>query len=124
MLELLMSILQGDALPPVAAWGREDVEGAAAALLVEAGRVDRVVARAERATMAGLLGERFGLAPAGAGALMALGAQAAHRSVQLHRFATRLTQPFSEAGRLGLVEMPWPVVYAAVELCPYAANFL
>jgi uncharacterized tellurite resistance protein B-like protein len=124
MLERLMSILQGDDLPPVAAWRREDVEVAAAALLVEAARVDGAVDPAERATIVALLGARFGLDPAAAEALMDLGAREGERSVQLHRFATAVNQRFSEDERVELIEMLWAVVYADGVLSEYEANLL
>jgi uncharacterized tellurite resistance protein B-like protein len=124
MLERLMSILQGDDLPPPAAWGREDVEVAAAALLVEAARVDGAIDPSERAMIVGLLAKRFGLDPAGAEALMALGVQEDERTVQLHRFATLVNRRFTEDERIELVEMLWAVCYADGVLTEYEANLL
>ncbi|MBV8166297.1 MAG: TerB family tellurite resistance protein [Alphaproteobacteria bacterium] len=124
MLERLMSFLQGDALPPVAAWRREDVEVAAAALLVEAARVDGQMLPAERATIVQLLGERFGLDAAGAEALLAHGIAADDQTVQLHRFATLVNRRFTEEERVELIEMLWAVVYADGVLSAYEANLL
>ena len=119
-----MSFLQGDALPPVAAWGREDVEVAAAALLVEAARVDGQMVPEERAAIVALLGERFGLDAAGAEALLAHGIQADEQTVQLHRFATLVNRRFTEEERVELIEMLWAVVYADGTLSAYEANLL
>ncbi len=124
MLDRLMSFLQGEALPPVAAWGREDVEVAAAALLVEAARVDGQMVPEERTAIVALLGERFGLDAAGAEALLAQGIRADEQTVQLHRFATLVNQRFTEEERVELIEMLWAVVYADGTLSAYEANLL
>jgi uncharacterized tellurite resistance protein B-like protein len=124
MLERLRAILGGDALPPVQHWGREDVEVAAAALLIEAARVDGRFDPAERATIADLLCRRFGLAPADAAALMELAARENERSVELHHFAHVINQRFSAEERIELIEMLWAVVYADGELSAFEANLL
>jgi uncharacterized tellurite resistance protein B-like protein len=124
MLDRLRSMLLGDELPPVHQWGREDVEVAAAALLVEAARVDGRIDPAERATIAALLGRRFGLDAAAAEALMALAARESERSVELHHFAHIVNQRFSEEARIELIEMLWAVVYADGVVTDFEANLL
>ena len=128
MLEQLRSLLMGEAPPPVAHWRRGDAEVAAAALLIEAARVDGPidgrVDPAERDTIVALLGARFGLDPADAGELMALGASENDRSVELQGFAHTINQRFSEIERVELIEMLWAVVYADGVLSAYEANLL
>jgi len=124
MLERLKALLGGDDLPPIHHWGREDVEVAAAALLIEAARVDGRIDPAERATIAALLGQRFGLDAAAAHALMDLGERENARSVQLHRFAHVVNRCFSEAARIELIEMLWAVVYADGVATDYEANLM
>jgi uncharacterized tellurite resistance protein B-like protein len=124
MLERLRSMLLGDDLPPVHQWRREDVEVAAAALLIEAARVDGRIDPAERATIAALLGRRFGLDAAAAEALMDLAERESERSVELHHFAHIVTQRFAEAARIELIEMLWAVVYADGVVTDFEANLL
>src|SRR5579863_4987245 len=124
MLEQLRSLLMGEAPPPVAHWRRGDAEVAAAALLIEAARVDGRVDPAERDTIVALLGARFGLDPADAAELMTLGASENDRSVELQGFAHTINQRFSEAERVELIEMLWAVVYADGVLSAYEANLL
>jgi uncharacterized tellurite resistance protein B-like protein len=124
MLERLMALLHADDVAPVGAWRRDDVEVAAAALLVEAARVDGAMLPAERAAIVDLLGRRFGLAPDAAEALLEAGIEADERTVQLHRFATLVNQRFSEDERIELVEMLWAVVYADGAVSAYEANLL
>src|ERR1700733_6473076 len=96
MLERLRSMLLGGDLPPVHQWRREDVEVAAAALLIEAARVDGRIDPAERPPIGALRGRRFGLDPAAAEALMDLAARESERSVELQHFAHIVNQRFSE----------------------------
>jgi uncharacterized tellurite resistance protein B-like protein len=124
MFDRVKALLLGEAPPPVAAWRDDDVEVAAAALLIEAARADGQIDPLERATIVDLLGRRFGVDPAAATALMELGARANERSVQLHRFAHTLNQHCSEAERIELIEMLWAVVYADGALSAYEANLL
>jgi uncharacterized tellurite resistance protein B-like protein len=124
MLDRLRSMLLGDELPPVHQWRREDVEVAAAALLIEAARVDGRIDPAERATIAELLGHRFGLDPAAAEALMDLAARESENSVELHRFAHIVNQRFSAEARIELIEMLWAVVYADGVVTDFEANLL
>src|SRR5579883_263079 len=112
MLDRLRALVLGDDLPPVHQWRREDVEVAAAALLVEAAKVDGRIDPAERSAIAELLRARFGLDAAAAGELMGLAERESERAVELHRFAHIVTQRFTEAERIELIEMMWAVVYA------------
>lgn len=124
MLDRLKALLGGDELPPLHHWGREDVEVAAAALLVEAARVDGRIDPEERALIADLLGRRFGLDPAAARELMDFGARESERSVELHHFAHVITQRFAEAARIELIEMLWAVVYADGVATDFEVNLM
>jgi uncharacterized tellurite resistance protein B-like protein len=124
MLDQLRALLTGSPPPPVAHWSRADVEVAAAALLIEAARVDGAVEPAEQALIVRLLEQRFGLDDAAAGELMALGARENDRTNELSRFANTINQRCSEAERIELIEMLWAVVYADGVLSAYEANLL
>ena len=125
MLERLKAFLDGDLAPGgLAHWGHDDVEVAAAALLVEAARVDGRIEPAERTVIAALLSRRFGLDPGDAEALLTAGAAENERSVQLQGFAQTINAQFTEAERIELVEMLWEVVYADGVQTEYEANLL
>jgi uncharacterized tellurite resistance protein B-like protein len=124
MLDRLKALLGGEELPPLHHWRREDVEVAAAALLIEAARVDGGIDPEERAIIAALLATRFGLDAAAAHALMDLGERENARSVELHRFAHVVNQRFSEDARIELIEMLWAVVYADGVATDYEVNLL
>jgi uncharacterized tellurite resistance protein B-like protein len=96
---------------------------AAAALLVEAARLDGHYGPEERARIREVLAQRFGLERAEAEALAEAGESAQSAAVDLHRF-TRSVLEQSEAERLGLIEMLWEVVYADGVEHPYESSLM
>ncbi|MFQ5535439.1 MAG: TerB family tellurite resistance protein [Sphingomonadales bacterium] len=101
-----------------------DKKIAAAALLVEAARMDDRFADDERAAITKLLEGRFDLSREETTSLLAEAEQVQDRSLQLIRFTKTIKDHCSEHERVELVEMLWEVVYADGELHHYEANLL
>lgn len=121
MLDFLKSLLGGDASP---ARGQEELQLAAAALLVEAAIMDGSFGAAERAAMERALGRHFNLDAAAVAELVALAEVEHESSVQLHRFAQAINDRVPPEGRVAIVEMLWEVAYADGVLHSYEANLL
>ncbi len=96
----------------------DDVQLAVAALLVEAARMDEVVAPAERAVIERLLAARYGLAAADLDRLVERAEQQAEQAVELFQFTRRLVPALDEAQRIELIEMLWEVALADGTLDP------
>jgi uncharacterized tellurite resistance protein B-like protein len=112
--------LRDDAPPPVS----DPKLLAAAALMVEAARLDGSFGEAERGRIEGLLTERFTLAPELADRLLAEAERRAEGSTDWHGFTTAIKDGFDHQGRIGLVEMLWEVAYADGVLHDYEASLL
>lgn len=97
---------------------------AAAALMVEAARLDGEFSEGERRRILRLLTERFGLPPEAAERLLAAGEGEAAASVDLHAFTTAIKDGFDHEGRIALLEMLWAVVYTDGRLHDYEASLL
>jgi len=97
---------------------------AASALLVETAIMDGRFDETERATIQRLLGARFSLEAADAGALVAEAEQAVGESHQLFRFTKSINDHFSSDQRVELMEMLWEVAYADGVLDDYEENLL
>jgi uncharacterized tellurite resistance protein B-like protein len=94
------------------AGGVDEVQLAAAALLVEAAHVDATVDPRERAAIDRMLERRFNLSPAAARRLVENAERASDASAQLFGFASIVNDRFSLEQRIELMEMLWEVVYA------------
>ena len=103
---------------------KDELQLAAAALMVEAACLDDEFIAAERDRIAALTQARFGLSQDEAETLIEEAEQAVDASHQLHRFAQVIRDRFSEAERIELIEMLWEVVYADGRLHDYEANLL
>jgi uncharacterized tellurite resistance protein B-like protein len=90
----------------------DEVQLAAAALLVEAAHIDAVVDPRERAAIDRILERRFKLSPPAARQLFESAEHASEASAQLFRFASIINDRFSLEQRIELMEMLWEVVYA------------
>jgi uncharacterized tellurite resistance protein B-like protein len=112
--------LRDGPLPPVA----DPKLVAAAALMVEAARLDGSFGEAERGRIEGLLAERFALPPELADRLLAEAERRSEGSADWHGFTTAIKDGFDHAGRVGLVEMLWEVAYADGVLHDYEASLL
>jgi uncharacterized tellurite resistance protein B-like protein len=110
MLDEIKAWLEGGAKSP--ARGGDEVQLAAAALLIEAAHIDAEVDPRERAIIDRILERRFKLSPAAARQLVVAAEQANERSAQLFRFTRVINDRFSLEQRIELMEMLWEVVEA------------
>jgi uncharacterized tellurite resistance protein B-like protein len=92
--------------------GADEVQLAAAALLVEAAHVDDSVDPRERAAIDRLLERRFNLSPAAARRLFDSAEHVSEASAQLFRFTQIINDRFALEQRIELMEMLWEVVLA------------
>jgi len=104
--------------------GADELQLAAAALLVEAARMDQSFDGAERQTIAALLRERFSLGEDEVEALIDTADVEVENAVELYSTARLVKDRFSHEERIGLMEMLWEVVYADGRLHDYEASLL
>jgi len=102
----------------------DDVRLAAAALLIEAARLDGPIQATEQKRILDLLCRRFGLDATAAGELLAAATVEQARSSQLVRFTRTIKDEFGPQQRIDFIEMLWEVAYADAHLHPYEANLL
>ncbi len=102
----------------------DELQLAAAALLVEAARMDQSFDAAERQTISTLLRGRFNLDESEVEILIEAADQEVENAVELYSFARQVKDRFSHEERLELVGMLWEVVYADGSLHDYEANLL
>ena len=111
------------------AWANEaprfaDEHVAAAALMVEAARLDGSFGDEERRLIRTLLEERFGLPPALAGQLLDKAERTATESVAWQGFTQAIKEALDQERRIGVIEMLWEVAYADGVLHDYEASLL
>jgi uncharacterized tellurite resistance protein B-like protein len=125
MFDRLKSLLSPDS-DGAASRGRsiDDLQLAAACLLVEAAYQDAEFDAAERTMVEKLVRARFGLDAAEADALIAAADAAVADSVEFYGFTRRIKDAFDHDQRVGMVEMLWQVVYADGTLTDREANLL
>jgi uncharacterized tellurite resistance protein B-like protein len=97
---------------------------AAAALMLEAARLDGEVTAAEEATIEGLLRKRFRLDAQTVEHLLDAAHAKADDSVGWQAFTREIKDGFDHAGRIALVEMLWEVIFADGELHDYEASLM
>lgn len=114
MFERIRALLEA---PPRDLDGTE-LQVAAAALLVEAARMDDHFDEAERRTILRLLSARFGLDADASRDLLAAAERAADETAQLYRFTHTVVERMGPAERVALIEMLWEVAYADGVLDP------
>ena len=102
----------------------DELQLAAAALLVEAACLDGHYGEAEQATIDGLLRRRFGLNDDEARTLHDLAVTEQSEANQLLGFTRVIKQRYSPEERIELIEMAWEVAYADGELHDHEANLL
>ena len=102
----------------------EERQVAAAALMVEAARMDSSFRPDERARIEQLVQERFGLSREEAVDLVDEAEKASDTSVQWQGFTSAIKQGFDHDERVQLIEMMWEVVYADRKLHDYEASLL
>jgi uncharacterized tellurite resistance protein B-like protein len=122
-----LSMLFGDdsaAFAGTAGSGFADEHVAAAALMVEAARLDGAFEPAERQRIRELLEQRFHLPPDMAGRLLEQAERTATESVAWQGFTQAIKDALEPEQRVGIVEMLWEVAYADGELHDYEASLL
>ena len=104
--------------------GRDELQMAVAALLIETGRADHELGDRERQLVRGLLERRFGIAPDEASVLEQAAERRAEASAQLFGFARTVNERLSREQRIGLIELMWEVAYADGVLDPLEDSLL
>ena len=97
----------------------DDVQLAAAALLVEVATVDKDFDVAERARILDFVRDRFSLEEDVAGQLLAKAEAEVEGSVQLYAITSAIRQGLSYEDRVELMECLWQVAYADGEADPF-----
>ncbi|MGE5271773.1 MAG: TerB family tellurite resistance protein [Thiohalocapsa sp.] len=108
MFEALLRFLGGDD----GGDQREDPAYALAALLIETARSDDRVETREQRIIKRVLARRFGLTSEEADRLVAVAEEGARQAVDLFHFTRVVVENFTEAERVGVIEMLWEVAFA------------
>jgi len=119
--------LIGDAAAPAdgkTSHSFEEKQLAAAALMVEAARLDSSFDEVERERIESLLQNHFALASEEAQALLAAGQEASDNSVEWQGFTRSIKNGFDQDERIAIIEMLWEVAYADGELHDYEASLI
>ena len=101
-----------------------DLQLAAAAVLVEAARRDDDYDLSERRVIEGLLREQFSLTAEEAERLIEAADAATDHAVELYTYTRRIKDAFDEDERIRMIEMLWEVVYADGKVDDLEANLL
>ena len=127
MLNRITAMLGGTARRTEARAGarpRHDKKLAAAALMVEAARMDGHFDEAEKRVIEEIVGRHFGLDPDETEALLAAAMRTQDEANQLIGFTRSIKDAYSVDERVEVIEMLWEVAYADGELHDYEANLL
>jgi uncharacterized tellurite resistance protein B-like protein len=111
MFDALLSILTGRD-DTHRARERNDPAFALAALLIETARSDDRVEEREQSIIARVLARRFGLEPAEVSHLIQVAEKGALQATDLFHFTRTVVENFTEAERIGVIEMLWEVAYS------------
>lgn len=115
---------QGRARSPDGRHNDEELRLAAAALLIEAARLDGQFDAKERARVASVLQARFTLDAAEVTSLIDAAAATVDGAVEIYGFTRKIEQHFDHDERVKLIEMLWEIAYADGKLHPFEANLL
>ena len=119
----ILSLLSGDTEAEKIA--RDDeVKLAAAALLVEAAKLDGFFITDERREIVHVLKDHFGITDDEARTLMEEGEKAVDQSGQLYGFTKILKDRFDPAERIQMIEMLWQVAIADGEIDHFESNLI
>ncbi len=125
MFKQLKALLTGDAaLQPGESHGEDELQLAAAALLVEAATMDDEFDAAERAKVAELIQARFDLTATEAAELLAAAEDKVADSVQTFGFTRVVKDAYSAEERIELMEMLWEVAYVDGQLHDMEASLM
>ena len=103
---------------------RDNLQLAAAALLVEAAVMDGTFADDERTVVARLLKDRFELSSDETQTLLNEAETAIAESNELYTLTRTIKENFEHPERIELIEMLWEVAYADGELHDYESNLV
>lgn len=115
---------RGEADTAAAADKPDDLQLAAAALLVHAACVDSEFDEGERDAIVRLVRDGFDLSAEEAEDLVAAAATAVDQSVQLLSFTRRIKDEMEYERRVELVEMLWEVVHEDGEVCEFESQLM
>ena len=127
MINRIKALLASKDHPPVPEAGchsHDELQLAAAALLVEAATLDGHYGETEQVAIDKLLREKFALKDEEARSLHNLAVTEQSEASQLLGFTRAIKDHYSLEERIELIEMVWEVVYADGELHNYEANLL
>lgn len=116
--------MMGSALPPPEKDGGDDLQLAAAALMVEVAAVDENFDSAERERIFAFVRERFGIAKEAANTLIETASHEVDGSAQLYAFTAAIRNGFTYEERVELMESLWRVVLADGRVDPYEDQLL
>jgi uncharacterized tellurite resistance protein B-like protein len=102
----------------------DELHVAAAALMVEAARLDQDYDPRERERIEALVRERFGLNAAETATVLATAEQEVEGTEQLHGFARIINDRFAADERAELMTMLWQVILADGRLDHYESNLM
>ncbi len=103
---------------------QDDVQFAAAALMVHAMRVDDVEDPDEVKRVRDVLADRFDLDRDDLNTVIAKGTQADDEAVDLYRFTKILTANLDQTGRQDIVRMLWQVMFADGNIHEFESNLV
>jgi uncharacterized tellurite resistance protein B-like protein len=122
MINRILALFEG---PGNGALSRPDeLQLAAAALLVEAACMDGDFDTAERAQITRLLTERFLLSRDEADTLIAEAEKAVNDTGQLYGFTRVVKDRYEAADRIAMIEMLWEVAYADGQVDHFESNLI
>ena len=101
-----------------------DYRLAAAALLIHASTIDGNMTGSEREKLHALLKSRFALDDAATEELINVSTLAENEAVDLYRFTSLINRTLDEAGRLGIVEMMWEMIFADGRVNEFEDNLM
>lgn len=101
---------------PERAHTEEDVQLAAAVLIVEMSRADHEVGAEEREAVRRAVAANFGLDEADTEAMVRAAEAEADAAVSLHRFTTRINEHWSQEDKQRLIETLWGIAYSDTEM--------
>ncbi len=101
-----------------------DYRLAAAALLIYASTIDGNMTGTEREKLHALVKSRFALDDAATGELIDVGTLAENEAVDLYRFTSLINRTLDEAGRLGIVEMMWEMIFVDGRVNEFEDNLM
>lgn len=123
MFDRFIGLFGGDA-PDGPRHDRAALQVAAAALMMEAARLDDAVTVDERARIAALVRDRFGLAAAEVAALMRTAEAETDGAAHHYDYVRTIIDRCPPDERVWILEMLWEVAYADGTLHPLEANLL